>query len=366
MSPPRFRTARYARAWLAGATNFVEQDVQLDRDGLAIPATIARPLRPSEPLPAWVVLHGITRRGRAHEQLVRFTRALISTGAVAIVPEVPEWRDFALAPQLAVPTVKAAIAGLGDSGWARDEPVGVIGFSFGAPHAIAATAHADLRDRAAGSVGFGGYCSLERTIRFLMTGTHEWGGTPYHLTPDPYGRWIVAANYLTAVPGHDDATDVADALRTLAATAGDLAIPSIDPRLDPRKAELRASIATERRELFDLFAPDASALPGASLAQEMAESLAVAAQRVDPTVEPGPALTAVEHPVHVLHGRHDNLIPFSEGLRLKSALPEDTWSKATITGLFAHSGQGSLTSVLRMAGELPAFLGALRGVLRLV
>jgi len=366
MAASRFRTARYARAWLAGPNNVVEQDVSLDRDGMVVPATLARPLEEAGPLPAWVVLHGVTRRGRQHEQLARFTRTIVSTGAVAIVPEVPEWRNFELAPRLAVPTVRAAIAGLRASGWARDAPVGLIGFSFGAPHAIAATAHPDIRDEVAGSVAFGGYCSLQRTVRFLMTGTHDWGGRAHRLVPDPYGRWIVAANYLTAIPGYEDATDVTDALRALCAEAGDRGIPSADPSLDALKRDLRARLSKGRRALFDLFAPAAAKLPDAGRAVEIAEQLAAAAHRVEPDIEPGPALARVGLPVHLLHARHDNLIPYSEGLRLRECLPESTWSRVTITRLFGHSGQNSFPSLARALRELPTFFAALRRVLRLV
>ncbi len=363
---PRFRTARYARAWLAGPTDFVEEELPLFREGVTVPATLVRPRRATAPLPAWVVLHGVTRRGRAHVQLARFTRTLASTGAVAIVPEVPEWRRFQLAPRLAVPTLVAAIAGLRATGWARDARIGLVGFSFGAPHAIAATAHPAVRDEVAGAVAFGGYCSLERTVRFLMTGTHEWQGRSHRLAPDPYGRWIVGANYLTAVPRHESAGPVADALRALAARAGDEGIPSADARLDSYKRELRAALDTGAQGLFDLFAPDGATLPDPERAAPMARELAAAAARTEPEIEPGPALADVRLPVHVLHARYDNLIPYSEGLRLYASLPQSAGSRVTVTRLFGHSGQGSLPSFGRALRELPLFLKALRQVLRLV
>jgi pimeloyl-ACP methyl ester carboxylesterase len=366
MGESTFRTLRYARAWLAGPQGCLEEELALERSGVTIPATLARPSRASGPLPGWIVLHGVTRRGRAHEQLARFTRTIVSTGAVAIVPEVPEWREFQLAPRLAVPTVRAAIAALRASGWVRDARVGLIGFSFGAPHAIAATAHPDVGDELAGSVAFGGYCSLRRTVRFLMTGTHDWNGVEQSLIPDAYGRWIVASNYLTAVPGYEGAGDVTDALRALCAHAGDHAIPGLDPRLDGLKAELRARLPEERRELFDLFAPEGDRLPDPGRAEEMAEDIAEAARRSEPAIEPAPALADVELPVHLLHARNDNLVPYSEGLRLHRCVPSRTPSRITITRLFGHSGQSAFPSLARTLQDLPVFLPALRSVLRLV
>jgi dienelactone hydrolase len=366
MPLPRFRTLRYARAWLGGAGRFEEEDVVVDRGDLKVPATLTRPQGARGRLPAWVVLHGITRRGRSHAQLQRFTRALVESGAVAVVPDVPEWRELDLVPRLTVPTLRAAIAGLRDSGWARDEPVGVIGFSFGAPHAIVATAHPLLAADVAGSVAFGAYCSLDRTIRFLMTGAHEWKGRTYRARPDAYGRWIFAANYLTAVPEHARASDVALALRALALRAGDLGVASLDESLDVHKASLREDVAEDRRALFDLFAPPSDQLPRSDMAESAAEALTAAARPTDPFGEPARALQDVARPVHVLHGRHDTMIPFTEGLRLRAALPDATWSRATVTGLFGHSGEQSYTAALRSARELPRFLQALRSVLRLV
>jgi pimeloyl-ACP methyl ester carboxylesterase len=107
-------------------------------------------------------------------------------------------------------------------------------------------------------------------------------------------------------------------------------------------------------------------MPDAQRAERMAANLAAAARRADPGVEPAAALEHVRLPVHVLHGRYDNLIPYSEGLRLQASLPKETWSTVTITRLFGHSGQSSLRSVVRTLGELPVFLQALRRVLGLV
>lgn len=360
------RAARFARAWLVAPSRFVEEEITLSRGGMRVPATLAHPIGRARPLPAWVVLHGITRPGRTHGQLVRFTRALVSTGAVAIVPDVPEWRDLSLASDLALPTIEAAIAGLAETSWARDAPVGVIGFSFGAPHAICATASPSLRDVVSGCVSFGGYCSLRRTVRFLMTGAHEWRGRRYALEADAYGRWIVAANYLTAVPGHAGAGDVAEALRKLAEWAGDTGLPSLDPRLGSRRAELRAGVAEERRALFDLFAPAGGRLPPGARASEIAEALAAAAAEVHPGVEPAGSLAGVDRPVHVLHGRYDALIPFSEGLRLHGALPRPARPRATVTRLFGHSGETSRSALARMTWDLPQLFAALRRVLSLV
>lgn len=358
------RTIRYARAWVAGPHHFVEEEIILDRGGVAVPATIVRPEGPTRGLPAWVVMHGITRPGRAHTQLVRFTRAVASAGIASIVPEVPEWRELSLAPHLSTPTIAAAVRGLRDTGLVRDAPMGLVGFSFGAPHAIASATDPALAEEIGAVCGFGGYCRPETTFRFMMSGRHEWAGQTFVLNPDPYGRWIVAANYLAAVPGHEDATDVADALRDLAAWAGDVGAASWDPVYDPVIDRLRAGVAEERRGLFDAFAHRSDDPPDVDPHLDLAEGLAVAARAIDPTIDTAPALEEFDKPLSILHGRSDHLIPFTEAYRLREVLSA-TEPHLTVTRLFGHSSQDPFpfASALR---ELPMFAGALDRVLRYV
>ncbi len=358
------RASRYARAWLGAPVDCEEVELTLDRGDSPVPATLARPRRARAPLPGWVVLHGMTRAGRAHVQLVRFMRSLVSSGAVAIVPDVPEWRSLSLAPHLATSTVAAGIEGLRASSWVLDRPVGVIGFSFGAPHAIVASSDPAIRDHVAGTVGFGGYCDIGSTFRFMMTGVHPARAKLDPVMPDPYGRWIVGSNYLTGIPEFEERRDVAAALRELAAYSGDLGEPAGASVYDPLIRELRERLPPPHRWLFDLFAPPSGRLPDRRAAGEIAGSLARAAQRIDPQLDPAEGLGRVERPVHVLHGRGDTLISCTEAPKIRDALPSTTWSRVTITRLFGHSHQERFP-VMRSLREVPRFTRALSEVLEL-
>lgn len=361
------RTFHYIRSWLTGRDDLAVSEIMLERGGVGVPATFSRPRGALGPLPAWVVLHGITRPGREHAQLVRFTRAVASGGCAVLVPEVPEWRALDLAPSLTAPTVLASVAALQREPTVDAGRIGLVGFSFGAPQALAAAARPDLRERLAGVVGFGGYCDLERTVHFQLTGEHEWEGRSYHLRPDPYGRWIVAANYITAVPGLEDAGPVAQGLRKLAMLAGDRGVMSWAHELDPVKEDIRSGLGPRRhREVFDLFAPPSGREPEGEAREEIAHALAAAARRVEPAIEPAPQLTRVPGPVHLLHGRQDHLIPFTEMLRLARALPDGVETRATVTPLFGHSARDALPGLLYGAREGVRFVRALAGVLGVV
>jgi len=357
---------RYARSWGSGGIPVREEELLIDRGEDRVPATLFLPPGVAgargRGLPGWVVLHGITRPGRAHPSLLRFARSLAHTGAAVLVPEIPEWRELRLAPTQALPTIRAAILALDARPETLPGALGLIGFSFGAPQALIAAGDPEVRDRLAVAVGFGGYARLEPTLDFHFTGEFERGGVPHRLRPDPYGRWIVGANYLTATQAHADAGDVAEALRTLAVAAGEAQRECWDPVFAPLKSRLRQGIGASRRELFDLFAAPDSREPEASAAREVVRALCTATDRVDPLLNPIPALRPLSVPVHLVHGRQDQLIPFTETLALADVLPAPH-VVTTVTDLFTHSQGSRAGSALHGAREGIRFLGALRGIL---
>jgi pimeloyl-ACP methyl ester carboxylesterase len=360
------RTVRYIRSWNAGAHLSV-QEVEIERDGVTVAATLLGPVSRERELPAWVVLGGVTRMGRFHPQLVRFARALASTGALVLIPEIPEWRSLKVSPGVALPTIRGCIDLLGKRKEARRGKIGLAGFSFGAPQVAIAASNEDVAEHVAGIVLFGGYCSLERTVVCQLTGDHEWEGVGYELNPDPYGRWVMASLHLTDMPGHEDAGDVSAALHRLAAAASDLRIPAWDPRHDPLIVELRLALPPRRRPLFDLFAtPSNQARPEREECLAMALSLTQACRRVEPLLEPGPHLARVRVPTRLFHGRGDRLMPFTESMRLSRRLPAAARGGLTVTGLFGHSADQRPSSLIDRVREKAAFLASLRGVINTV
>ena len=283
-----------------------------------------------------------------------------------MVPEVSEWVELQLAPHR---TTDAARAGLD---FLEADPqvqgkAGLTGFSFGAPQAIHQALLPEFYNRLAVVTAFGGYADLERTLRFQMTGLHEWNGHTEQLRPDPYGRWIVAANYLTGVPGYESATAVAAALRDLAAEAGDLQVESWDPSMDKTKDALRSGLDGDDRELFDYFAPDAlkDPHPSDARAEEWVQGLTAAGRRRDPGLELPAGEIRTPIPIHVIHGATDHLIPASEGRRLGERLSQ-TEGTLTITRLFSHSSESGSAHLLRGLGENVRFVRVLNRILQAV
>jgi pimeloyl-ACP methyl ester carboxylesterase len=370
---------RFARGWRSPRRDLVWREVEIPvgvgsvsggGGDQGVPGTLVAPPT-GRPLPGWVVLHGITRPGRHHPGLKRFVSALASTGGRILIPEIREWTELDFAPDRSQVILQSAVRWLEETPDTAAGGVFLVGFSFGGPQALVAASDPGLDGKLRGVLAWGSYANLERTLRFQFTGEHGYGGTRHRAEPDPYGRWVVAANCLPRTAAGEDARDVAEALRDLAARAGDLQIPASHLSLEPFRSEVRLRVSPERRELFDLFAPPAAGStpsgPGASTreaADHLVEAMARAARDTMPLLDPIARLGRIRVPVRLLHGRNDVLIPFTETLALAEVLRDKAEDvKTGITGLFAHSGGSSGTgSTWARTREGLHFLRVLRRV----
>lgn len=315
------------------------------------------------PAPGWVLLHGVTLPGPAHPAIVRFAAALARSGAVVLVPDIPSWRRLDLDPRPARTALARAAEHLAADPRVRPGGVVLVGLSFGFPQVLRVGADLARNGVVRGLGGFGSYCRLANTLRFALTGQFRWRGRTHYLRPDPYGRWVVAANYLHRVPGCEDAECVSRALHRLAVLAGERRILSWDSGYDVAKDDLEKSIPAAHRPLFRLFAPPADREPRPGPAREMTGLLADAAHRTHPELAPPVPRGVLPPPVRLLHGRRDHLIPFTETLALERLLRKRGDVSATITGLFAHSRESGPTS--SRIRESAGFFTGLKGMMAL-
>jgi dipeptidyl aminopeptidase/acylaminoacyl peptidase len=358
------RALRFGKAWKVGPPLLLETELEIERSDGTTQATLLVPANASGPLPGWVTLHGITRPGRRHPTLVRFVRALASSGAAVLVPEIPEWKEMLLAPREAADTLRAAVLALAGREESIPHRLGVMGFSFGGPQALLAGLDPALAPHLKVVASFGGYCDLERTVRFLFSGEHEWRGKHFRAEPDPYGRWVVGGNYLTRAEGFEGTEAVAEALLGLARAAGDEQVASWDAHHDARKLALEQSLPPSEREIFRVFAPAKGEEVAGEAADELIPALTRAALKDSPLFDISSDLPRLKIPVRLIHGRQDRLIPFTESLRLAEQFPPGSDVRVLLTGLFSHSQRdggrmriGELAEQLRFLHLMSVVLG---------
>lgn len=338
-----------------------EREIHIPVNGVDTPATFVRPYGDA-PLPGWVLLHGITVPGRHHTLLRRFARALAATGAAVLIPEVPAWSRLRIDLAAGDATISAATDHLA----ARrdvDGLLNLVGFSFGATQALTSATLPHVRDRIGSVVAFGGYCDLGATLRFMMTGEHEWEESTRQLEPDPYGRWIAVSNYLRDVPDFAHMKGVVEAATSLAAESGRLGVFAGDPIYDPLKADLRATLPVDQREIWDLIAAPSGSRPSLHVGRDLAERLAGAALARNSAFDPRPRLGKVRGRIILAHGYDDRLIPYTETLRLRRHIPVDADASISITRLFAHSAEASRLGLVEYPAEIARYVTLLRRAL---
>ncbi len=321
------------------------------RGGEVLPASIYRRRGQTRYRTAWVVLHGITYKGRQHKSLVRFATSMAAAGHLVFIPEIPEWSRFRVAPALAVPTIRAAVHALHERTDIDRDRIGLFAFSFGGTQAIIAANDAGIERELRGIVSWGGYANVRDLVEFGFTGEHTLDGERYRVEPDPYGRWIVGGNYLTRMDGYERMHDVASALLELATEAGKRGVYAGDPQYEPVKRELAARFQGEKLAIFEAFAPPGRIVgTDRSLARSLIDPVTETILQCDPLMDPTAALAELRVRTFLAHGRDDRLIPFTESVRASRQIPSDVLAGCAVTGLFAHSGGAS--SSLNLRGKL--------------
>jgi dienelactone hydrolase len=251
--------------------------------------------------PGIVLAHGVHRLGIDEPRLVRFARAIATSGVVVLTPEIKELADYRVDPR-SIDTIGAAAHALAAR---TGGPVGVMGMSFAGGLALLAAADARYAPDVGFVVAVGAHDDLGRVSRFFATSSIPLpNGTTQAMHAHDYGPLVlVYANvedFFTAA----DAPAAREALRLW-----------LWEERDAARARA-AALSPEGRAKIDL-------LFGSHVDALAAELLAEIARREGSMgpVSPHGRLQSIHVPVFLLHGAGDTVIPASETLWLAEDVP---------------------------------------------
>ena len=296
-------------AWLGRAlSDPVRREIVLETRGRTIPADV---YRPPTTRGALVLVHGLSRAGRRHPELVRLARLLAQHGLLVVVPEFAGLAAFRL-DGAEVDDVRAALRyALRESGAA-----GVAGFSFGAgPALLAAASYPDLP--LVGS--FGGYADLRDVVTYVTTGVHSFGGERYVQRQQEYNRWKLLALLVGFVDGERDRA----LLDTI--TRRKLGDPGADT------AELEAQLGRAGRAVLNLVRNRQERAVAALL-----DDLSPRTREAMAALSPVSVVPRLRGRVLIAHGIADDSIPFTESLRLAAAAGDH--AQLALLHTFHHTG----------------------------
>ena len=327
---------RFVWAWSRDEAALVQDELELVAPSGARLATTRFRRQDAEPGPAWILIHGLTSTGRHHHSLVRLARGFAASGATVVIPEVRAWTELELAPRLTDEVVLAGLDALEADPLVRGRP-GLIGFSFGGAQALRVAGLEPARGRLSCVGSLGGYADIGDALQFLFTGEIAHAGGTTRLVPDSYGLWVIALNYLDKLPGYERCGPVLDAMRSMCIEACDRYLPTWGPGVRRLRAQQRARLDPEHWPLFDLLAPAGPGDAGfdRDWARRLAQELAEFGLAHDPELR-FPDGFELDIPAFLIHGRDDDLSPFTQTLALAEAF-EAPELHVEVSGLLAHS-----------------------------
>ncbi len=298
------------------------------------------------PLGALLVVPGLHYLGPADRRLDRFLSILADAGLRVLCPFLPEPRALRVGPSV-VADAQVAFEALAELHGPDARP-GVFSISFGSYPAIHLAA-SPRGERVGALLLFGGYASFEDAIRFSL-------GLGSDRPHDPLNRPVVFLNLLPHLDGLPaDPEPLRQAWITLVRRTWGRPWFKQPGALDPLARAMAERLPADARELF---------LVGTGVAPGGPERIeaALARGRADfDHLDPLPACASIRAPVTIVHGLDDDVIPHTHARLLADAMPAHVSTRVFLTGLYAHTGHGSLDP-RALGQEASALYGILEAI----
>lgn len=306
--------------------------------GRTLEADLYRPLdRPA--LASLVLVPGATPEGRDDARVVEFARRLTTARFVVLVPEIANIRALRIGPEDADAIADAIVHaarldparprvrdGAADAKVIGERPAGLIAVSYAAGPAMLAAIRPTVDDRVGFILLIGPYHDSTAAVTFVTTGAYRLPGESdwQRLAPNTRAPWAFMLSNAEAVGDAEDAAILtAIAQRRLEDPSASIA--DLSPDLGPAGRSVLTLVENRDPERVPALL---SALPDGVRARLAALDLA----RRD--------LSAIDAPVLLMHGRDDAVIPYTESLALRDALPPGQ-GELFLLDAFAHVDLGT-------------------------
>jgi len=269
--------------------------------------------------PGILLNHGVIDTGKDDPRLRRFARILCRAGFAVFVPDFKGMRSFRIAPS-DIDEVQAAFEyfiSLKDC--VLPHASGLFGFSYGAGPTILAACRPAMRDKVRFLMAFGAYYDLKNVLSFLATGKFEFEGKKYFKEPQEYGKWVFLANNLDLVASPEDRAILQSILQA---------------KLRDEKAPIDHFLRLLGKEGKNILALLSHADPGQT--ENLIQKLPPRLQAYIEALSVGPGMKQLKADLILAHGQGDDMIPFTETLRLARTAPDQRRVHMEILGSYAH------------------------------
>lgn len=279
---------------------------------------------PNCPRAALIAVPGAVPRGNDDPRFTAFAATLARAGFAVVAPEMPGFRELRVRPQDAREIADALRYALSRPELAPGGRAGVFAFSYAAGPAVLAALEPDIRDEVNFIAALGGYHNLPRAMRFFTTGWYEHDGVWHYLAPDDTGRMVLAYSSLDYLDAPGDKKIFEQMVNArLKDPAADLTL--LARQLSPPGNTVYALAVNTDRERF------------AELLDQLPSAMRDDIARLDLARHD---LSRLKARLWLVHGKNDNLIPWTESLALAKAAPSGKTRVFLVHGVIGHVDLG--------------------------
>jgi len=342
------------RAWLPVRTYAVTtRDLDVPARHGAVHARLYLPARPNSP--AIAVFPGVHGGGVDEPRMSALSRKLAALGITVLTAPLPELRVYTIRPRSTddIEDVAGWLAAQHDL--APTGRVGIVGVSFAGGLALVAAGRPSLQGKLDLVTALGSQGDLPRAMQYLCTGRLPDGtAQPQH----DYGPVVILLAGLRHFAPPDQVEPLSHAVTTfLDASSEDATDPPKSAALFAEARQLEAQLPEPSRTVMhwvntrDVQTMGQKLLP---YIEELGGAAALSPERSPATLVP----------VFLLHGAHDNVIPYSETPRLEMYLRARGNTRVTslLTPLISHANVAAAPSILEVLTLIQFWAAMLRVV----
>ena len=317
---------------------------EIESNGRRFEAWLFHPRR--TPAARYVVAPGLHFDGPADPRMRRFCTILARAGFEVLAPFLPDFVHLRVTPRV-IDDFEAAFAHLASR---RPGPIGVFSISFGSLPALRLAANSRWADRLSHLVCFGGYADFHGAMEYALAGEGR----------DPLNQAAVFINLIDELDGVRNPEVLVDGWMQYMRRTWGRPEMKVRRRWEPVAREVAETIPASARSLFLV---GCGAEPGA-----LDHARAAFARRGAATAftDPRPHLAGITCKVYLVHGRDDDVIPYTQAELLRAAMPPAARAEVLLTGLYDHTRPASDGSIgdrarlmVKEAASMARILGAI-------
>jgi dienelactone hydrolase len=280
-----------------------------------------------------LLVPGIHSMGIREPRLTALADDLAATGVTVMTMALPDLQRYSITPRSS-DVIEDAVKWMTDQpGLARDGKVGMIGISFAGGLSIVAAGRESIRDRVAFVVSFGGHGDLNRTMRYLTTGTAvDVAGVRVH-PPHDYGVAVILYAAADRVVPPDQAAGLRDGVETFLLASQLTLVDMNQADATFQKARDMAKTLPEPAATYLTYVNDRNVKALGPILLPHVER-----EADSPSASPERAPLPPAAPVFLLHGDDDTVIPAGESVVLGRYLESKGADvHVLLSGLITHA-----------------------------